>query len=155
MRKLSRITSTAATLMVATGLTLAIGAGTAQADSYPQYVNGYTALCLDDSNSYNWRTFPCNYDSWEAGYQKIYYHEFNDGTERLMGQATGLCLCAFGGGRVGHAGCDTSQAESWYHAYDNGLRLKNQGQATGWCLDDSPEAHLRTVPCNGLSYQAR
>ncbi|MBX7551717.1 ricin-type beta-trefoil lectin domain protein [Streptomyces sp. NPDC004232] len=152
MRKLSRITSTAATLMVATGLALAIGAGTAQADSYTQYVNGYTGLCLDDSNSYNWRAFPCNYDSWEAGYQKIYHHEFNDGTERLTGQATGLCLRDFGGGRVGHAGCDTSQAESWYHTYDNGLRLKNQ--ATGWCLDDSPEAHLRTFPCNGLSYQA-
>jgi hypothetical protein len=69
-----------------------------------------------------------------------------------MNENTQLCLRDFGNGVVGHAGCDTSRAESWFHYYENGLRLQNQ--ATGLCLDDSNEYGLRTFPCNGTDYQA-
>ncbi|MFD7995040.1 RICIN domain-containing protein [Streptomyces mexicanus] len=115
-------------------------------------MNLATQRCLDDSGPFNIRTFSCNSQSYYDGYQKWYYHQYNDGTERLMNASTALCMRDFGNGVVGHATCDESKWESWYHTYEgNGLVFRNQ--ATGMCLDDSDAYGLRTFPCNGLPYQ--
>jgi ricin-type beta-trefoil lectin protein len=106
------------------GASLSLGTGMASADSVQTFRNRATNQCLDDSNEYGLRTFPCN----GLNYQKWNVHRWNDGTLQIRNIHTGGCLGVYkhpNGTWAPEVGtCKANQRYSWYsRRVSGGIRL--------------------------------
>lgn len=128
-----------AMVLVSVGAVLSWSAGTASADTVQTFRNRATNQCLDDSNEFGLRTFPCN----GLDYQNWNVHRYNDGTFQFRNKHTGSCLGVYkhpNGSWVPEAGtCRVSQSYSWYsRRVSNGIRLYSEVIDTRCLWGDGP-----------------
>jgi len=133
-----------------------VAAAPASADTQQTFRNRYTGMCLDDSNEFSLRQFPCN----NSSYQRFNVHVFGDGTRQLRNIVTQRC---FGSRRNGNAvelivgACTATPSMSWILGRPpNGIRLFSQ--VTGnHCLADAGGSYaggryVQAAPCIGGFY---
>jgi len=100
-----------AAVIVATSLTIA--GGPASADSIQFFKVDKTGFCLDDSQQFGIRTFPCN----GSNYQNWNVHVWGDNTRQLRNIATNRCIGASrnaaGNPQPIYGPCDSSVRMSW------------------------------------------
>ncbi|WP_322620854.1 RICIN domain-containing protein [Streptomyces acidicola] len=80
------------------------------ADGTRELKNTSYGLCLDDSNAYGLRMFPCN----ATPFQSWYVRRWNDGTIELKNQATGRCLDDSAAYHLRTFPCNATPYQSWY-----------------------------------------
>jgi Ricin-type beta-trefoil lectin domain len=136
---------------------------TPQSHAQPAQLNGggffqpwnvRTGLCLDDSDQYGLRTYPCYQYSYDNGYQK--WIDLRTGASQLYNVATGKCLDDSDQYGLRTYPCYDYSYDNGYQKWivtisgASGVQLENW--ATGRCLDDSEQYGLRTYPCYWYSY---
>ncbi|WEP00501.1 hypothetical protein A6P39_004305 [Streptomyces sp. FXJ1.172] len=165
------IARTAATVALVGGTALT-GTSTAHAASNPfawymgysyTFASWYDQGCLDDSDAYGLRSYPCNTPSIENGYQKWKVINWSSGYAQLQNQATGRCLDWSPGAGLRTFPCYADsftggwQEWKWVNRTTADGRQEEVLQNGRWqdgeawqCLDDSAYG-VRGYPCNGPS----
>lgn len=155
MRTNLRVALRTTIAVIFAAIPLTITSGTASADSIQTFRVDQSGFCLDDSNDFYARTFPCN----GTTYQQWNVRVWGDGTRQLRNVNTGRCLgAAIIGGEptlISDA-CSSSAELSWYvvpPASGGGIKFLPQVRDT-WCLSESTESYaggryIDLHPCGG------
>lgn len=113
--------------------------------------NQNTGRCIDDSQAYGLRAFPCNGLSYQG------WHTISGHPGQFQNQNTGRCIDdSLRYGLRAYPCNDGSYNSGYQYWYISGIsagavHLRNL--KTGRCIDDSFAYGLRAFTCNGLNYQ--
>lgn len=110
--------------------------------------NENTKRCIDDSQAYGLRSYPCNgtnYQKWVLGYYGNGNSYRNIATGRCIDDSQAYGLRSFP--------CNNLAYQDWAVNTPASSTDHYWNRATGRCLDDSFSYGLRSFPCNNLNYQ--